>query len=113
MKTFKQFLEEAKTVTYAGHDYYGSPAKKVLARRSPSSAGGDAGGGGDGGGGGGGALEEGNPLATMHKHQESGRHFIALSTERPGLSKKEVKARNKELVAKAREAGFGVRKAEG
>jgi hypothetical protein len=99
MKSFREFLEEAKTVTYAAHDAYGSPKKKVLARKSPSSS-------GD-------SLEEGNPLATMQKHQEAGRHFIALSTERPGLSKKEVRARNKELIASAREAGYGVRKAEG
>jgi hypothetical protein len=58
-------------------------------------------------------LEEGNPLAVMHKHQEAGRHFVAISTERPGLSKKEVKTRNKELVSHARKAGYGVRKVEG
>lgn len=58
-------------------------------------------------------LEEGNPLAAMHKHQEAGRHFIVVSTDRPNLSKKEVKTRNKELVSHAREAGYGVRKAEG
>ena len=48
MKTFKQYLEEAeskKTVDYEAHDYYGSPKKKVLARKSPSSSGG----GGNGG----------------------------------------------------------------
>lgn len=29
-----------KTVDYEGHDYYGTPKKKVLARKSPSSSGG-------------------------------------------------------------------------
>lgn len=157
MKTVRQILAEGKTVSYAAHDDFGSPAKKVLARKSPSSSGGEmeeeygktwmkiaskvgllpkdketqpkkdktwskddvkkysdnhiqkdwktrkeeT------------SLEEGNPLATMHKHQEEGRHFIALSTERPGLSKKEVKVRNAALVASARAEGFGVRKAEG
>jgi hypothetical protein len=57
--------------------------------------------------------EKGNPLARMHKFQEEGRHFVAVSTERPGLSKDEIASRNKELVASAREAGFGVRKAKG
>lgn len=63
MKTFKQFKEnsseyhnvyigknideESKTM-YAAHDYYGSPKKMVLKRKSPSSSGGD---GGDGNGG--------------------------------------------------------------
>lgn len=48
MKTFKQYLEETskpkKTVDYEAHDYYGSPKKKVLARKSPSSSGGGNGG---------------------------------------------------------------------
>jgi hypothetical protein len=58
-------------------------------------------------------LSEGNPLARMQKHQEDGRHFVAISTERPGLTKKEVSERNKDLVSMARDAGFGVRPAEG
>lgn len=58
-------------------------------------------------------LDEGNPLSRMKKHQNEGRHFIAISTERSGLTKKQVRQRNKELVKSAREAGFGVRKAEG
>lgn len=44
MKTFKQLVEAIikpkKTVTYQGHDYYGSPENKVLSRKSPSSSGG-------------------------------------------------------------------------
>jgi len=60
-----------------------------------------------------GTIEEGNPLSRMNKLEKEGRHFIALSTERPGLTKKQVANRNKELIFKAREAGFGVRKAEG
>lgn len=60
-----------------------------------------------------GTLEEGNPLSRMHKHEKEGRHFIAISTERPGLTKKEISQRNKRLVSMARKAGFGVRKAEG
>ena len=46
-------------------------------------------------------LDEGNPLARMKKHQDEGRHFIAISTERPGLTKKQVRQRNKELVSSA------------
>ena len=86
-------------------------AKRLVPSRS-GSKGGDAS-GGDGGGGGGGNLEEGNPLAVMHKRQEEGRHFVAMSTERPGLTKKQVKERNKDFVNRARAAGFGVRRAEG
>ena len=49
MRTLKQILEAIskkpkKTVDYEAHDYYGSPKKKVFARKSPSSSGG----GGDG-----------------------------------------------------------------
>jgi hypothetical protein len=58
-------------------------------------------------------LEEGNPLSRMQKHEKEGRHFIGLSTTRPNLSKKEIASRDKELVGMARNAGFGVRKAEG
>jgi hypothetical protein len=60
-----------------------------------------------------GTIEEGNPLSRMNKLEKEGRHFIAVSTERPGLTKKQILARNKELVSMARKAGFGVRKAEG
>lgn len=42
MKTYKEYIDESRMVKYAGHDYYGSPANKVPADRSPSSAGGDA-----------------------------------------------------------------------
>lgn len=49
MKTFKQLVEAMlkpkKTVDYEGHDYYGSPKKKVFTRKSPSSSGGSADGG--------------------------------------------------------------------
>ena len=58
-------------------------------------------------------ISEGNPLSRMRTHEKEGRHFIAISTERPGLSKNEISARNQKLVSMAREAGFGVRKAEG
>lgn len=93
--------------------------KKVDAKRlTPTRASSKGGSGGDGGGGDGGsmeesALQEGNPLARMHQKQEEGTHFVAISTERPGLTKKQVKARNDELVASARAAGYGVRKAQG
>lgn len=54
-KTLKQIKEQIKkTVSYAAHDYYGSPEKKVLARKSPSCSGGNGGGGNGGGGNGGG-----------------------------------------------------------
>jgi len=58
-------------------------------------------------------LSEGNPLSRMNKLEKEGHHFIAISTERPGLTKKQVAKRNEELVSMARKAGFGVRKAEG
>jgi hypothetical protein len=58
-------------------------------------------------------LSEGNPLSRMNKLEKEGRHFIAISTERPGLTKKQVAKRNEELMSMAREAGFGVRKTEG
>ena len=49
MKTFKQIVEAMlkpkKTVDYEGHDYYGSPKQKVLARKSSSSSGGGSDGG--------------------------------------------------------------------
>jgi hypothetical protein len=50
MRTLKQILEAVgkkpmKTVDYAAHDDFGSPKKKVLARKSPSSSGGDGGNG--------------------------------------------------------------------
>ncbi len=49
MKTFKQIVEAMlKTVDYEAHDDFGSPKKKVLARKSPSSGGGN-GGSGNGG----------------------------------------------------------------
>lgn len=87
MKTYKEFItEQSKTVKYAGHDYYGSPAKKVLARRSSSSAGGDAGGGGDGGGAGGGGsggagLEETTKLSKIHRELEKGGQIGTVSPE--------------------------------
>lgn len=59
------------------------------------------------------SLQEGNPLSRMHQQAEKLTHFVAVSTERPNLSKKDVKERNKQLVSMARERGFGVRKAEG
>jgi hypothetical protein len=41
-KTYTQFIEEArKTVDYEAHNDFGSPKKKVLARKSPSSSGGN------------------------------------------------------------------------
>ena len=87
-------------------------AKRLVPTRS-GSKGGDAGGGDGGGGGGGGSLEEGNPLARMVALGKQGRHFGVVSTERPGLTKKEVRGRNRELVKMARAEGFGVRRAEG
>lgn len=41
-------VSEDNTTEYAAHDYYGSPKKMVLKRKSPSSSGG---GGGNGNGG--------------------------------------------------------------
>lgn len=51
MKTFKQIVEAMlkpkKIVDYEAHDDFGSPKKKVLARKSPSSSGGGGGNGGE------------------------------------------------------------------
>lgn len=47
MKMNAAITETNKTM-YAAHDYYGSPKKLVLKRKSPSSSGGD-GGNGNGG----------------------------------------------------------------
>lgn len=58
-------------------------------------------------------LEEGNPLARMQTFVDQGRHFIGISTERPGLTKPQIRGRNKKLISAARKAGYGVRKAEG
>lgn len=53
MKTLKQIAEAIikKNVKYAAHDDFGSPEKKVLARKSPSSSGGGSAGGNGGGSG--------------------------------------------------------------
>lgn len=45
MKTFLEYIKQKAKVPYEAHDYYGSPKKLILARKSPSSSGG---GGGNG-----------------------------------------------------------------
>ena len=89
MISFKEFLEEAKkTVSYAGHDYYGSPAKKVLARRSGSSA----------GGGSSGDLEETTKLSKIHRELEKGGQIGTVSPETGETNTKtEKKAAHKKI----------------
>lgn len=58
-------------------------------------------------------LNEGNPLAQMHKHAMKGRHFVALTSEREGKSKKENEKNFKELKKKVQSQGYGFREAEG
>ena len=104
MKTFLDFIKEDEMISFR---------KKIDARRLVPTRSGSKGGdtSGSSSNGSGGSLDEGNPLARMQQLQD--RHFVAVSTERPGLSKEKIKERNKELVSSAREAGFGVRKARG
>lgn len=84
MKTYKEYMAEAKTVKYAGHDYYGSPAKKVLARKSPSSSGGD--------------LEETTKLSKIHRELKSGGQIGTVSPETSETNtKKEKKAAHKAI----------------
>jgi len=58
-------------------------------------------------------INEGNPLARMKQHSDEERHFVGISAARPGLSKKEIKARMKALGQHFRKNGYGFRKAEG
>jgi hypothetical protein len=58
-------------------------------------------------------LEEGNPLARIHGAAEKGKHMIAISADRAGLSPEENKARYKQLGGDIRASGHGYRRAEG
>lgn len=88
MKTYQEYIAEAKTVKYSGHDYYGSPEKKVLARKSPSSS----------GGGGGGDLEETTKLSKIHRELKSGGQIGTVSPETSETNtKKEKKAAHKAI----------------
>ena len=58
-------------------------------------------------------LKEGNPLARMYKHEQEGRHHIAISAARPGQSKKQRKEAMNKLKKHFRDHGYGFRKAEG
>lgn len=49
----------------------------------------------------------------MDRFAKEGRHFIAISATRPGMSKKEIKDKTKELVQHFTSKGYGVRRAEG
>lgn len=84
MKTYQEYMAEAKTVKYAGHDYYGSPAKKVLARKSPSSSGGD--------------LEETTKLSKIYRELKSGGQIGTVSPETGETNtRKEKKAAHKAI----------------
>lgn len=58
-------------------------------------------------------LNEGNPLARLHKAIESGRHFSVLSGQRAGLSKEENAQRHKALKSDINKAGFSHKEVEG
>jgi hypothetical protein len=58
-------------------------------------------------------LTEGNPLARVKKHLDTGRHFSAISAERSHLSPAENKRRHGELQKAVRKLGYGYRKSEG
>lgn len=58
-------------------------------------------------------LNEGNPLSRMKKFEGEGRHFIAISAERPNMSKKESAEKQKQLTDYFKDKGYGVRKAQG
>lgn len=84
MKTYQEYMAEAKTVKYSGHDYYGSPAKKVLARKSPSSSGGD--------------LEETTKLSKIYRELKSGGQIGTVSPETGETNtRKEKKAAHKAI----------------
>jgi len=58
-------------------------------------------------------IMEGNPLSRMKKFEGEGRHFIAISAERPNMSKKESAEKQSQLINYFRDKGYGVRKAQG
>jgi hypothetical protein len=58
-------------------------------------------------------LDEGNPLAKIKAHADSGRHIVALSAQRAEASTQENNARHKELKKKVRAQGYGFREVEG
>jgi len=113
MKTFTDFITEArKTVDYAAHNDFGSPAKKVLARRSPSSAGDEE---EDGR-----IIKEGNPLrkvvaALKNKGERGSTSYMAtVSPERGGMTAKEKReAHGKMQAAIRRHADKGMIKTVG
>lgn len=60
-------------------------------------------------------ILEGNPLSRIHKHSETGRHFVILSAHRPSneASAEENKKRHVELKSKLTAQGYGHREVEG
>lgn len=58
-------------------------------------------------------LMEGNPLTRMSKFEKEGRHFVAISSERPDMTKKRSVDKQKQLTDYFRTLGYGVRKAQG
>jgi hypothetical protein len=60
-------------------------------------------------------VVEGNPLARLHKHIASGRHFVVLSAQRGSdeASASENKKRHAELKKKLTAQGYGHKEVEG
>jgi hypothetical protein len=58
-------------------------------------------------------ITESNPLSRLQHHIKSGRHFVAMSAERTGLTPKENHDRMTELKGKLQKQGFGFKRAVG
>lgn len=58
-------------------------------------------------------LLEGNPLTRMSKFEEEGRHFVAISAFRAGMTKTRSADKQEQLMDYFRTLGYGVRKAQG
>lgn len=58
-------------------------------------------------------LEEGNPLARVHKHEKEGRPSAGITGWRAGLTDKENKGRMKSFDKDLKDKGYGFRKTQG
>jgi hypothetical protein len=58
-------------------------------------------------------LVEGNPLARIQKHSDTGRHFVAVSAARGTMSNNANKKRHVALKNAVKKMGYGYREAEG
>lgn len=59
------------------------------------------------------SLEEGNPLARVHKFEKEGRASAGITAWREGKSKEDNKSAMKSLDKDLRDKGYGFRKTEG